>query len=170
MIYFIKSESGHVKIGYSDNNVEGRLINLQCACPFKLTLLKTIRGGSKQEKLIHKEFKEFKFRGEWFLLSDKILNFMDNPYRIDELPPVITVKPKKPKSTVRISPSKIWTTLDRNELKWKDLATLMNLSVQYIYHCMRKGKIQKRYVPLLAEALNIEIKNFVLKKDIGQFS
>ena len=91
MIYFIKSDSGHVKIGCSDNDVSQRLLALQCATPFKLTVLKTIPGDYEQERLIHKKFKAHRVRGEWFLLTDDILGFMENPYII--IKPPKTIKP-----------------------------------------------------------------------------
>lgn len=170
MIYFIKSDSGHIKIGYSNNNIEKRLDQLQCACPFNLTLLKTMRGGTKQEKLIHKHFAEFKVRGEWFVLSDEIQKFIDNPHEIDELSTKISIAPKKTKTTVRISSSKIWSILVKNNLKCKDLSSMINLSTSYIYSFMNKNEMQKKYVSRIAEALNIDIKDFVGRKDVHKFS
>ena len=83
MIYFIKSESGHVKIGYTRNNVEGRLISLQVGNPFKLSILKTIDFPQSQETLIHQNFDSARCQGEWFLLTEDILNFIESPYLID---------------------------------------------------------------------------------------
>ena len=66
MIYFIESESGHVKIGYTSVPIKSRLSALQTSCPFKLKLLKTIDGGRKKEKELHYIFRNSHFRGEWF--------------------------------------------------------------------------------------------------------
>ena len=56
MIYFIKSESGHVKIGHTENNVKDRLASLQTGNQFKLSLLKVIDGDLEQEKLLHNKY------------------------------------------------------------------------------------------------------------------
>jgi len=82
MIYFIKAESGHVKIGYSKNNPIKRLEAIQTSKPYKLTLLKAIDGDHTQEWLIHLKFDSFRVMGEWFLLTDAILEFIESPYKI----------------------------------------------------------------------------------------
>ena len=82
MIYFIKSESGHVKIGHTDNDIESRLYMLQNGNPFKLTVLKTIDADSLQETLIHRKFKKYRCEGEWFLLNQEILEYINQPYTL----------------------------------------------------------------------------------------
>lgn len=82
MIYFIKSESGHVKIGFTDNNIESRIAALQTANPFKLTLLKTIVGDAEKERRLHFKFKKYRCQGEWFILNKTILKYIESPHRV----------------------------------------------------------------------------------------
>lgn len=86
MIYFIKSESGHLKIGFSKDKAELRLSNLQIGCPFKLRLLAMLNGDREQERLIHNKFKHLKVNGEWFIYKKEILNFIQKPFKIDSPP------------------------------------------------------------------------------------
>jgi len=80
LIYFIEAESGHIKIGYTDNEINVRIKAMQPGCPFTLKLIKTIDGDRQQEKLIHKKFTEYRYRGEWFIPSKEIQSFIKNPY------------------------------------------------------------------------------------------
>jgi len=116
MIYFIKSESGHVKIGYTDNGVKTRLSQLQTANPFKLSLLKTIDGDFATERLLHRKFKKYLFNNrEWFTLNNEIMNFIKNPYQLKQ----IKRKKKKPIRKMRFNLSvedceKIAENVNRN--------------------------------------------------------
>jgi len=95
MIYFIKSESGHVKIGHTDNDIEYRASQLQTGNPFKLSILKTIDFPKSQETFIHQKFDSARCEGEWFLLNDDISKFIESPYLIKpkkELKPTKTYK------------------------------------------------------------------------------
>jgi len=80
MIYFIKAASGHVKIGYTENDVTARLNSLQTGNQFKLSLLKVIEGDTRQERLLHNKFRDYRCEGEWFLLAGAILEFIESPY------------------------------------------------------------------------------------------
>lgn len=86
MIYFIKSESGHVKIGYTSNGIESRLASLQSGCPFELTLLKTCDGSMYQEKALHRKFRKYHDRLEWFFLTEEIEEFIKNPVLVKDKP------------------------------------------------------------------------------------
>ena len=61
---------------YTNNDIDQRVSALQSASPFKMKLLKTIHGDSEAESLIHEKFKEYRFRGEWFILNSDILEFI----------------------------------------------------------------------------------------------
>ncbi len=109
MIYFIGSESGHVKIGYTYSNVFTRLASLQTGCPFELKLIKTIGGNSIHETSLHKKFKRFHLRGEWFHLSPEIQSFIDSIPVLDKppklpsaLPPILTLSSAPPKKKAAV--------------------------------------------------------------------
>jgi hypothetical protein len=63
-VYFITG-GGLTKIGVSIE-VESRMKNLQAGSPVPLTLVGTIRGSWRTEKLIHHLYKEYRVHGEWF--------------------------------------------------------------------------------------------------------
>lgn len=77
-VYFIQcGESGPIKIGYSKNNIEKRLIIAQVYNPFLLHLLCAMPGNRKKEKELHKTFKDDKILGEWFDPSIKLLKLIN---------------------------------------------------------------------------------------------
>jgi DNA-binding XRE family transcriptional regulator len=81
MIYFIKDGvSDCIKIGYSaKNNIRQRISCLRCGNPNPLEVLKIIPGSMGLEKEIHHKFKHLKKSGEWYAISDELLDFIENP-------------------------------------------------------------------------------------------
>jgi T5orf172 domain len=76
-VYFIQEENrGYIKIG-SAENVEKRLKGLQVGNPDKLKILHKTSGGQNLELFLHKKFKEYHIRGEWFRDSEEIINYID---------------------------------------------------------------------------------------------
>ena len=70
--YFIR-DNDRVKIGQSENP-EDRLKRLQAQSKTKLILL----GVCKDEEIeLHSRFAHLKIRGEWFLLTDEIQNWVN---------------------------------------------------------------------------------------------
>jgi hypothetical protein len=76
-IYFISAGDGLVKIGYS-RNVDKRMRVLSTASPRPLQILLTIPGTRSDESAFHEMFKAERIRGEWFLLSSRIEDFIAN--------------------------------------------------------------------------------------------
>jgi hypothetical protein len=78
-IYFIGSlESGTVKIGKS-NNPRKRLDELQIGNPYKLVLYAVINDVSQAfENRLHNLFDHLRINGEWFKLTDELVQFMIN--------------------------------------------------------------------------------------------
>lgn len=70
-IYFIESETGLTKIGYT-KNVSLREKALQSASPVPLTVRysKYVKDAVEVEKTIHNMFEKDRVRNEWFSLSD----------------------------------------------------------------------------------------------------
>lgn len=71
-VYFVQSESGHIKIGVAVNPKD-RLCALQNASPFRLKLLGCIPGGVTMERSLHSEFKAHRTSGEWFSPAPELL-------------------------------------------------------------------------------------------------
>ena len=74
MIYFIKLND-FVKIGFSDD-VSKRVAQLQTSSPYNLDVLCIIEGDYDKEKELHELFKQYSARGEWFYLSEEILEYI----------------------------------------------------------------------------------------------
>lgn len=70
LVYLIKAEDDNIsylKIGLSrSGNLDSRLGSIQTGCPLEMYCLGTIAGGSSLEKLLHKIFKKYHVRREWF--------------------------------------------------------------------------------------------------------
>lgn len=82
-IYFIQAgNNGPIKIGYSAKKyIKDRLITLQTGNHEKLVLLCTIPGTKNTEKELHKKFKEFWIRGEWFHVNTVLSELISSlPY------------------------------------------------------------------------------------------
>jgi len=67
VIYFIQvNRRGPVKIGFTVGGARSRLTFLQCATHLRLHLRATISGTRARERELHKQFKRYRIRGEWF--------------------------------------------------------------------------------------------------------
>lgn len=66
-VYVIQHELGPVKIGIAERP-ETRLSELQVACPFELWIKNTATPNDAQqvEKYLHRFFRKYHMRGEWF--------------------------------------------------------------------------------------------------------
>lgn len=78
MIYFIQSDDGPIKIGWTIRSVENRLATLQIGTHHKLSILATLPGGKYLEKEIQEKFKDIHIRGEWYKNDKNLLNYIDN--------------------------------------------------------------------------------------------
>jgi len=76
MIYFIK-QAEFVKIGCT-NNIFKRLSSLQVGSPLKLDILGLISGGKNEEKALHEKYREYNSNGEWFYLTEEIMNHVNS--------------------------------------------------------------------------------------------
>lgn len=80
-IYFIQSESGEIKIGYSCN-VSNRLRDLQSSNPKKLYILRIIPGTKNLEIALLAKFSKYKIQGEWFHPAKEIFDFIEPRFLI----------------------------------------------------------------------------------------
>jgi hypothetical protein len=82
MVYFLKNND-KIKIGYT-YDPKGRIAAIQTSNPDALKCLLLIDGLQEDEFRLHAMFSTERLRpnGEWFLLSEQILNFINkNIYR-----------------------------------------------------------------------------------------
>lgn len=83
MVYFIQQENGGpIKIGYTKNNIQGRLSVIQAHSPFNFKLIYSMEGTSKTETAIHKEFESDRIKNEWFNPSPRLLEFIKSPWSL----------------------------------------------------------------------------------------
>lgn len=74
-VYFIKSASGTMKIGWSADPAK-RLQSLQGASSEGLELIGTVPGTREHERFIHKMLAKHCIGGEWFSANDKVREFV----------------------------------------------------------------------------------------------
>lgn len=73
-VYFIQSGfGGPVKIGWAATSVECRMKELQTGNPETLVVLGFMPGAITLESELHRKFREFSIRGEWFWPAPEIL-------------------------------------------------------------------------------------------------
>lgn len=78
-IYFIGNmDMGCIKIGVA-KDPEKRLKQLQTGNPHNLKIYKTIKNvPNEYESSIHRLFDDYRLKGEWFQINDKITEFMES--------------------------------------------------------------------------------------------
>jgi|HubBroStandDraft_6_1064221.scaffolds.fasta_scaffold16635_6 hypothetical protein len=66
MIYFIRDTvSGYIKVGFS-LCPEYRFKDIQSTSPSELVLVGTVDGDKHGERELHRRYREYRVRGEWF--------------------------------------------------------------------------------------------------------
>lgn len=72
-VYFITMEPDEfVKIGFTKSHPRSRLDTLQTGCPQPLRLMAYFPATMEDERRLHMTFDELRFRGEWFVVQDKL--------------------------------------------------------------------------------------------------
>lgn len=74
-VYFIGTDDGRVKIGYS-TDPEARLVALQTGAAGRLSLIAKMPGRYEDEKNLHIRFGRHRLRGEWFRHAGDLRNFI----------------------------------------------------------------------------------------------
>lgn len=79
MVYFI-SNGENIKIGYTSQDVEKRLHQLNTGSDTNLYLLGYIQGTKETEKYLHQKFGNLRIRqnAEWFRPSDELLDYIND--------------------------------------------------------------------------------------------
>lgn len=83
MVYFAQDlENYKVKIGFT-TDYQTRLKALQTGSPNVLEMVLVLKGGTAYEKVLHKKFKKYNFRGEWFTYCEEIRDFIKENLKND---------------------------------------------------------------------------------------
>lgn len=94
LIYFIlrlgaftaQCRGGEVKVG-TTRNLAKRFSELQTGSPDTYLIFGTMPGNKVVERILHKKWKPYHIRGEWFTFSDEIRQFaVDHRGGLDESP------------------------------------------------------------------------------------
>lgn len=101
-IYFIqRGVDGPIKIGFTQN-LDKRLAQLQSVSPYLLEIVRTERGGPKEEQYLHRKFKHLRIStSEWFEPGPELLAYLGRSKPI----------------TTTIAKSGEWLVIVRNKIK-----------------------------------------------------
>lgn len=68
MIYAIQETNakGHIKVGFTEDNLKNRLSSLQVGNPRILSIILLLNGSKKTESAIHAMLQPYHVHGEWF--------------------------------------------------------------------------------------------------------
>ena len=73
-VYFVLCDE-YVKIGYSQDPQQ-RFAELQVGNPQELSLFARFPGSRETEHALHQSFSHSRIRGEWFMATDEIMDFV----------------------------------------------------------------------------------------------
>lgn len=77
MIYFIQDDTlGHIKIGFTEQEIGDRMSALQTGSPVGLVLLLTMPGDQDVEDALHQRFDSLHLRGEWFFPGPALIGYL----------------------------------------------------------------------------------------------
>jgi hypothetical protein len=78
-VYFAQQAgdtAGPVKIGFS-SDMKARIKNLSVASVGGITILATISGGKETEAYLHEKFEASRVSGEWFSMTDELVDLIE---------------------------------------------------------------------------------------------
>jgi len=75
-VYFIRSESGKIKIGVT-TDVRKRLGSLRTSSSERIDLIGYMQGDVSLERSLHQKFAASRLSGEWFSPSSDLLDFIE---------------------------------------------------------------------------------------------
>lgn len=79
MIYFLQAQTSPylIKIGFTNKpDITSRIFRLKLMNAVDLTLILVLPGSSQEEAKLHKYFFDERVKGEWFLPSSKVTEFL----------------------------------------------------------------------------------------------
>lgn len=84
-VYAISSGE-HVKIGLAAN-VKRRILGLQTSCPTALSVINAWEhhDAERMERLLHRKYRKFRTSGEWFRLSEELIEGLRAASRPEDL-------------------------------------------------------------------------------------
>lgn len=120
VVYLITDDTGFVKIGYT-TDFESRFSVLSVGSPRQLRLLLAIRSTAELESHLHSHFFRYRRKGEWFALTGKLKEFIE---QCQDLASGKAQIPEINQSKIKLIPSScptvfIETQKGRLRLRWR---------------------------------------------------
>lgn len=119
VVYFVSSGPS-IKIGTS-TNLRSRFASLQTSSGDKLTLISTIPGGIELEQEIHRDLKQYRQRGEWFLDCKEVRLAINKLCGSDVFAPTITA-PARPTPMQESLHSRLFSILLDTKRRYLDFS------------------------------------------------
>jgi len=76
VVYFLRA-GGFIKIGKSTYSGRRRIAELQTGCPYPIEFIGQIKGGQREERVLHRQFAHIRAHGEWFHATEQLLAHID---------------------------------------------------------------------------------------------
>jgi DNA-binding XRE family transcriptional regulator/mRNA-degrading endonuclease YafQ of YafQ-DinJ toxin-antitoxin module len=163
MVYFIKSQD-KIKIGYS-NNPKQRISNISTSNPFDLEVLLIINGGFKKEMELHKQFQDFRSKGEWFDYNNVIENYIKENMEFDRKEEFV-IKKKKEKENFDNN-EQILRIRTKEKYSMEQVGNKIGISKQGIKDMENRekdGRITIKKMILIADALGYKFEYRFIKE------
>lgn len=139
MIYFVQleMEEGPIKIGFTSSSMYRRLDSVRSFLPWGIKTLGYMAGGKEEERELHKKFRKFRIRGEWFRPNDRLLDFIEEN-KLEEEPKT----QKKPTScSVRLTDQQHKWLEDTMEKLGTSKSSLVKKAIEMVLLSRRRNKL-----------------------------
>jgi hypothetical protein len=70
-----------VKIGLSSTSIKQRIVTIQQGLPHALRIYASLSGGAEEEKSLHRRFKKYHVRGEWFRRAGDLVRWIEDDFK-----------------------------------------------------------------------------------------
>jgi len=88
-LYFVRmiidSKTGPIKIGVS-LNMKSRLVGIQNGNPYEIEVVCIVKNMGCQESMLHAAYSNYRMKGEWFEVNDKLLGLISDIKEWQESP------------------------------------------------------------------------------------
>lgn len=74
-VYFVQNEDRYIKIGFT-RHIKSRLVRIQIDNCMRVKLIGKMKGGQELESTLHRKFKKYRKRGEWFNPGPELIEYI----------------------------------------------------------------------------------------------
>lgn len=163
MVYFIEANK-RIKIGYTENPTQ-RISDIQVSSPYKINVLLLINGTVRYEKLIHKKFKPYRLRGEWFSYNKNIIEYINNLKIFDRRADYGLCE------TICAQNEQLKQIRKKCNLSLKDIAQILNITPQSAYDAEQReknGTISINTISKIAKSIGYKLEYKLILDETGK--